>query len=473
MAEIVKRKKALSVSPLKSSSPIGASLAFAGINRSIPMMHGSQGCTAFGKVFFVRHFREPIPLQTTAMDQVSAVMGADDSIVEGLKTISEKSKPAMIGVPTTGLSETQGTDVKGAVKKFREKFPEFNDVAVVPVNTPDFTGSMESGFAAAVTAMIKELVPDAETANTKPGSRKKQVNVLVGSFLTPGDIEALKDIIEMFGLRPVVLPDIADSLDGHLGEDDFSPVTVGGTPVSEFATMGDAKATLVVGRSLTQAADVLAKKTGVPDYRFDSLMGLEAVDELIVALNEISGVEVPAKLERQRAQLQDAMLDCHFMTGYTRVAIALDPDLLFSFANLISSMGGEVVATVAPTKAAVLNDVPSAQVKIGDLEDLEIMARENSADLVIGNSHATNSAERLNLPILKTGFPLYDVVGGYQKTWIGYQGTKQTLFELANIFLHNNHHEIKPYRSVLAQKPEYYQEEEEYGDAATYAGARF
>jgi nitrogenase molybdenum-iron protein NifN len=104
MAEIIKRKKALSVSPLKSSQPVGASLAFLGINRAMPMMHGSQGCTAFGKVFFVRHFREPIPLQTTAMDQVSSVMGADDNVVEGLKTLCEKSNPALVGVPTTGLA---------------------------------------------------------------------------------------------------------------------------------------------------------------------------------------------------------------------------------------------------------------------------------------------------------------------------------------------------------------------------------
>ena len=124
MTEIIKRKKALSVSPLKSSQPIGASLAFAGIYRAIPMMHGSQGCTAFGKVFFVRHFREPIPLQTTAMDQVSTVLGADDSIVEGLKTLCEKSKPALVGVPTTGLSETQGCDVHGSVKTFYKKYPE-------------------------------------------------------------------------------------------------------------------------------------------------------------------------------------------------------------------------------------------------------------------------------------------------------------------------------------------------------------
>ncbi len=109
-----RRSKALSVSPLKASATIGASLAFMGIDRAMPLMHGAQGCTAFGKVFFVRHFREPIPLQTTAMDQISSVMGADENIVEALKAICGKHKPSLIGLPTTGLAETQGSDIRGS-----------------------------------------------------------------------------------------------------------------------------------------------------------------------------------------------------------------------------------------------------------------------------------------------------------------------------------------------------------------------
>jgi len=231
MANIEKRSKALSVSPLKSSQTIGAALAFLGIHRAMPMLHGSQGCTAFGKVFFVRHFREPIPLQTSAMDQVSAVMGADDNVTEGLKTICEKSSPALVGVPTTGLAETQGCDVKRAIYTFREKYPEYNHIPVVPVATPDYTGCMETGYAAAVAAIIDELVPLAEEAGTQPGQRKKQVTVLAGSHLTPGDLELIKDMIEMFGLRPVLIPDLSDSLDGRLTDSDFSPLTIGGTTV--------------------------------------------------------------------------------------------------------------------------------------------------------------------------------------------------------------------------------------------------
>jgi nitrogenase molybdenum-iron protein NifN len=454
MPEIIKRSKALSVSPLKASATVGAALAFLGFRRAIPMLHGSQGCTAFGKVFFVRHFREPIPLQTTAMDQVSSVMGADDNLVEGLGTICEKSRPDLIGVPTTGLAETQGADVARLVRRFREEHPEFVRIPVVPVSTPDFVGCMETGYAAAVKAVIQELVPPADQAGTRPGRRSRQVNLLAGSHLTPGDLEALKDLIELFGLQPVVLPDLSDSLDGHLPEQDFSPLTVGGTPVGELAQLGDALATLVVGASMCPAADVLAERTGVPDFRFPHLMGLDATDALVATLAEIAGGPVPAKVERQRAQLQDAMLDCHFMLCMSRFAVGADPDLLVGFSELLAGTGAETVAAVAATNAPALRQVAADRVQIGDLEDLEHMAREQGAEVLIGSSHAAHTADRLGIPHLRAGFPLYDRVGAYQRTWVGYQGSRQTLFDLANLVLRLEKGEIPPYRSRLSQKPQ-------------------
>jgi len=452
MTEIIKRNKALSVMPLKSSQTIGAAPALLGLHRAIPMLHGSQGCTAFGKVFFVRHFREPIPLQTTAVDQVAAVMGPNDNVIEGLKTICEKSKPALIGVPTTGLTETQGSDVHMALREFRAKYPEFDSFPVVPVVTPDYIGCTETGFALATKGIIDTLVPHAEEAGTKPGYRKRQVNVLVGSFLTPGDIEELKELIEAFGLQPMVVPDLSDSLDGHLGDSDFSPLTIGGMPVSEMAFLGDSAATLVIGASQYPAADLLAERTGVPDHRFDHLMGLEAVDGFIDTLRRIAGAPVPKKIERQRAQLQDAMLDCHFMTGFTRVGIAADPDLLNALTHLVQGMGAEVAAAVSPVNAQVLQRLPVEKVKIGDLEDFERMAKEGGVELMISNSHALESAHRLGIPLLRAGFPQYDQVGGYQEVWIGYRGTRRALFDLANLILGLEKGEIHPYRSVYSQK---------------------
>ncbi|MFM8333738.1 MAG: nitrogenase iron-molybdenum cofactor biosynthesis protein NifN, partial [Candidatus Methylumidiphilus sp.] len=309
---------------------------------------------------------------------------------------------------------------------------------------------MESGYAATLAEIISELVPE----SNRVGLRPRQVNVLAGPMLTPGDLEHLRDLIEWFGLRAVFVPDVSDSLDGHLTDSDFSPITVGGTPLPELQGLGEAVATLAVGASMRKAAEILQQRTQVPTYSFDHLYGLHATDDLIMALAAISAMPVPQRIERQRAQLQDAMVDTHFMLGFLRVAIAADPDQLNAFAHLIHEMGGQTVVAVAAGDGPALAKLPVASVKIGDLEDMETLARDNKAELIIGNSHAVQSAERLGLPILRCGFPLYDVVGGYQKTFIGYAGSRQTLFDLSNLALSNNHiHEVPMYRSIYAQKP--------------------
>nr|WP_242466136.1 nitrogenase iron-molybdenum cofactor biosynthesis protein NifN [Chromatium okenii] len=448
---IIKRKKALSVSPLKASSTVGAALAFLGFNRAIPMLHGAQGCSAFGKILFVRHFREPIPLQTTAVDHVTAIMGGDALVIEGLKTLCEKHQPALIGVPTTGLVEAQGADIHLAVREFRQRYPQFNATPVVAVSAPDFSGGMESGYAAATRAIIEILVPTAAAAGTRPGRRQRQINVLAGAQLTPGDLEHLKELIELFGLRPLVLPDLSDALDGHLPASDYSALTIGGTLVSELATVGDALATVVIGGAMNAAADALHERTGVPDHRFAHLMGISAVDALIATLATLAAVPVPAKIVRQREQLQDAMLDSHFMLGQARLALAAEPDLLVGLTQMLAGVGATTVAAVSPTNAPALAAAVCEQVQIGDLEDLELTARANRADVLITNSHGVHTGKRLGIPLLRAGFPQYDTLGGYTRTWIGYSGTRATLFELANLLLSLEKGEIHPYRSALKQ----------------------
>ena len=53
MAAVTESKKACAVNPLKMSQPLGASYAFMGLDRCMPVMHGSQGCTSFGLVLLV------------------------------------------------------------------------------------------------------------------------------------------------------------------------------------------------------------------------------------------------------------------------------------------------------------------------------------------------------------------------------------------------------------------------------------
>jgi nitrogenase molybdenum-iron protein NifN len=118
MADIIRNQKPLAVSPVKSGQPLGAILASLGFEHSIPLVHGAQGCSAFAKVFFIQHFHDPIPLQSTAMDPTSTVMGADGNILTALNTLCQRNNPKAIVLLSTGLSEAQGSDISRVVRQF-------------------------------------------------------------------------------------------------------------------------------------------------------------------------------------------------------------------------------------------------------------------------------------------------------------------------------------------------------------------
>ncbi|WP_045226857.1 nitrogenase iron-molybdenum cofactor biosynthesis protein NifN [Methyloterricola oryzae] len=433
MAKVTSSSKACAVNPLKMSQPIGSALAYMGIKNCMPLFHGSQGCTSFGLVLFVRHFKEAIPLQTTAMSEVATVLGGLENVEQAIVTIANRQKPSIIGISSTGVTETKGDDVDGYLKLIREKHPELDHIKLVYVSTPDFKDAFQDGWAKTVTKMIEQLV-DAQPADAarEPG----KVNILPGAHLTPGDLDELRDILDGFGLEAVILPDLSGSLDGHV-PDDFTPTTIGGISLDEIAAMGLSQHTIAIGEQMRDAALAMEKKTGVPFTLFDRLTGLEVNDRFISLCAQLSDRPVPNKIKRQRSQLVDAMLDGHFHFGGKKIAIGAEPDLLWTLSQWITEMGSHVTAAVTTTGSPLLEQVPTEEVLIGDLEDLE--ARAKDCNLLVTHSHGRQAAERLKIPFYRIGIPMFDRLGAAHQTIVGYRGTRDLIFEIANMFIADGH----------------------------------
>ncbi len=432
MAIVKTSSKAAAVNPLKMSQPLGASYAFLGMNHCMPVMHGSQGCTSFGLVLLVRHFREAIPLQTTAMNETTTILGGYENLEKAILNIRERAKPDLIAICSTGLTETKGDDVKGHLELIRQKHPEVRDTALVCVSTPDFVGAFQDGWAKAVTAFVDALI------ETPPGHDRiqTQINVLPGCHLTPGDLEELREIIMAFGLTPIILPDVSGSLDGHMS-DAFSPTTLGGTTLAQAHAMSASAHTLAIGEQMRPCAEALEKKSSVPFTVLPRLTGLAPNDALMTELMRISGVTVPEKYRRQRSQLLDAMLDAHFFIGGKRIVIGAEPDLLFSLAMTMTELGAKITGAVTTTQSPLLASVPAEEVLIGDLEDLEKLAE--GCDLIMTHSHGRPASERLGVPLHRVGMPLFDRLGAGNRVTIGYRGTRDFLFEVGNLFLAHPH----------------------------------
>ncbi|KJE22622.1 Nitrogenase component 1 type Oxidoreductase [Frankia torreyi] len=167
MAEIITGERRAAIDPLKFSQPLGAALVFLGLADSLPIMHGSQGCASFAKALLTRHFNEPIPLQTTAISEVTAVMGSGEAMVATLDAIRKKQRPAIIGLLTTGVTEVSGEDIGGQLRTYLATWADADaDTAplIIGVSTPDFLGGLSDGWSAALEALIRAVVPAPMTA---------------------------------------------------------------------------------------------------------------------------------------------------------------------------------------------------------------------------------------------------------------------------------------------------------------------
>jgi nitrogenase molybdenum-iron protein NifN len=431
MTTVTSIQKAAAINPLKSSQPLGAAFAFLGVDAAMPLFHGSQGCTSFAVVLFVRHFKETIPLQTTAMDEVATVLGGADNLEEAILNLKNRTKPKLIGVCTTALVETRGEDFSGDLANIkRKRAEELAGTEIVLVQTPDFDGAIEEGWSKAVTALVG-LVSSESQKRIIPN----RINILPGWHLTVADIELLRETAEAFGLDPIVTPDISGALDGTV-PDRWVPTTYGGTSVDAIREMGRSAHTIAIGEHMRAPARKLEEIASVPFTLFETLTSLKSADRFVALLAEISGRPVPAKIRRRRSQLQDALLDGHFHFGGKRIAIAAEPDHLFMLATVLTGLGAEIAVAVTTTgQSPILEKMPATEVKVGDLMDFEDLAA--GCDLLVTHSHGRQAAERLGIPLMRVGFPIFDRLGTQHKRTVLYEGTRDLIFEVANIFQAN------------------------------------
>jgi nitrogenase molybdenum-iron protein NifN len=420
MAAIVANTKPVTVDPLRHSAPLGAVLAFLGVARCMPLLHSSQCCAALAKVLLTRHFRETIPLQTSALTEVSTILGSGDSLLTGIATVANRHRPDLIAVITTGLVDAAGEDVRRTLR-LRSAGPP-----VVLAAVADLGGGLEQGYATAVEALITGLVLPPSGA-----ALEDQVTLLPGPTLSPLDVEELRETAEAFGLRAIVLPDFSRSVDGHL-DADWEPLLSGGTPLSAVAAAGQSATALAIGAGLASAGRMIA---GTDARTVTHAVGLDASDALVGQLAAIAGRDVPDALRQSRSRLTDGLLDASGVLAGRRVALALEPDLLAGVAALLTEAGCQVVTAVSPTTADHLRHMPCDEVVVGDFEDAEERSRDAGAELLVASSHGAGTAERLGIPLLRLGFPVVDRLGAQHLTSMGYRGSLRLLFAVANELL--------------------------------------
>ena len=102
----------LNVNPCNMCMPMGSAGVFKGIESTMVLMHGSQGCSTYIRRHIATHYNEPVDIASSSLNEKGTVYGGSDNLKKALRNVIKLYGPKVIGVTTTCLAETIGEDIQ-------------------------------------------------------------------------------------------------------------------------------------------------------------------------------------------------------------------------------------------------------------------------------------------------------------------------------------------------------------------------
>ncbi|MCB2227915.1 MAG: nitrogenase [Desulfarculaceae bacterium] len=431
-----------STNACKACMPLGACIAFKGIEGCVPFLHGSQGCATYMRRYLISHYREPVDIASSALGEGEAVFGGGPNLKAGLVNVINKYQAKAVGIATTCLTETIGDNVPAIVREFlAEAVLEGSCTempALIHAATPSYAATHMEGFYAAVAATVAQLA--------EPGPRHEGINLLPG-LISPADIRHLLEVAGDFGLEATLLPDYSRPLDAPASEA-YEILPEGGTPLAAIKAMGGARASLALGwtPASQDAGRDLAERCGVPLHSPGLPLGLRASDELFAVLEEISGRPIPDKHVEERGRLLDAMVDGHKYLSGKRAVVYGEQDLVIGLSAFLAEIGITPVLCASGGRAlnfgekvhefcdGLTRETPRVEAGI-DFYRIAEISRELKPDLFVGHSKGYRMAREQGAPLVRVGMPIHDRIGGSRILHLGYRGAQQLYDRLVNAVL--------------------------------------
>ena len=422
----------------KLCTPLGACLAFRGVEGCIPFLHGSQGCSTYIRRYLISHFREPIDIASSNFHEESAIFGGSRNFQQGVLNVTRQYQPQLIGAATTCLAETIGEDMARLLHDFREEHGESVTTPVVHVSTASYRGTHMDGFHAAVRALVEQLAV---------GGGKSDRLILFPGMVSAADLRHLKEILTDFGLPFTLLPDYSDTMDGSTWSE-YEKLQSGGTPLADIRALGSARASVEFGRVLEEvetAGTVLQNKFSVMRRLLGLPIGIGESDTFFNLLAEIAGREVPVKYQRERGRLVDSLIDGHKYIFEKRAVVYGEEDLVVGLTAFLTEIGvtpvlcasGGRSGKLAKCLRAAAPDLPAeTRIEEGfDFAEMAEAAPDLKPDFLIGSSKGYSLARKLGVPLIRVGFPIHDRIGGQRVLHLGYRGAQELYDRIVNALL--------------------------------------
>jgi nitrogenase molybdenum-iron protein beta chain len=445
------KRQALTINPAKACQPLGAVLCALGFKNTLPYVHGSQGCVAYFRTYFNRHFKEPIACISDSMTEDAAVFGGQKNMFEGLKNAKALYKPEMMMVSTTCMAEVIGDDLNGIISNSKKEGHIEEEFPIPFAHTPSFVGSHTTGWDNMFEGVLRYFTLN-HMQDKKVGSNGK-INIVPGFETYLGNYRVLHRMMREMGVDYSLLCDPSEVLDTPA--DGQYRMYDGGTTQEEVKDSPNAIDTLLLQPwQLVKTRKHVKNIWHQPANGINIPMGLEWTDEFLMKVSELTGKAIPSTLEKERGRLVDMMTDSHAWLHGKRYALWGDADFIMGMSHFLLELGAEPVHILChhankrwkKAMEKMLSESPygqSSMVYTGkDLWHMRSLVFTDKPDFMIGNSYGKfiqrdtrHKGEKFEVPLIRIGFPIFDRHHLHRDTTLGYEGAMHILKTLVNAVL--------------------------------------
>ncbi|WP_287669217.1 nitrogenase molybdenum-iron protein subunit beta [Accumulibacter sp.] len=444
------KREALTVDPAKACQPLGAVLCALGFEKTLPYVHGSQGCVSYFRTYFNRHFKEPICCVSDSMTEDAAVFGGQKNMFDGLENAKAIYKPEMIAVSTTCMAEVIGDDLNAFINNAKKEGFVPDEFPVPFAHTPSFVGSHVTGWDNMFEGIMRSFTLNT-MADKAPGKNGK-LNFVPGFETYLGNFRVIKRMMAEMGVDATLLSDPTEVLDtpadgefrmyagGTTGRDQGCAERHQHLPAAALPARQDQEA----GREHLEPRGAQAQH---PD-------GVDWTDEFLMKVSELTGKPIPESLATERGRLVDLMSDSHAWLHGKKFALYGDPDFVMGMVKILFECGAEPTHVVShngtkrwlKAMEKMLAESPfgaNAKAYTGlDLWHLRSLCFTDKPDFLIGNSYGKfiqrdtlHKGKAFEVPLIRIGFPLFDRHHLHRQTTVGYEGAMQVVTTLVNAVL--------------------------------------
>jgi nitrogenase molybdenum-iron protein beta chain len=445
------KREALTVNPAKACQPLGAVLCALGFEKTLPYVHGSQGCVAYFRTYFNRHFKEPIACVSDSMTEDAAVFGGQKNMYDGLENAKALYKPDMIAVSTTCMAEVIGDDLNAFIGNSRNEGHIPRDYPVPFAHTPSFVGSHVTGWDNMFEGIARYF-----TLNTMEGKAvgsNGKINIVPGFETYLGNFRVIHRMLDEMGVAHTMLSDPTEVLDTPA--DGTFRMYSGGTTQDEVKDAPNAITTFLMQPMQLEKTKKLVEGTWNQEVpKLDIPMGLEWTDEWLMKVAEVTGKPISESLVKERGRLVDMMTDSHTWLHGKRFALYGDPDFTMGMVKFLMELGAEPVHVVCNNGSkkwdkAMKKLLESSPYGVNckaypgaDLWHLRSLVFTDKPDFIIGNSYGKfiqrdtlHKGKEFEVPLIRLGFPIFDRHHLHRMTTLGYEGAMYMLTTLVNAVL--------------------------------------